>query len=185
MPHSVRDRVFLRYLGHPTFHERIALAHISDDVDVIATPEFDIYAENLNAETNPDINAARPVVGGARRPPGVPADRAHRFRALGARELERLLTEGEAVAVEKRRAAGVIPEGDRPAAQDRLGWRALERCGPYDTGDVVPLAENSLIGVERAITTVGGTEIDLARSLDGETREEFLSRFALVKESDA
>ena len=77
-------------------HERIALAHITNDEWVIATPHFHLYPEQLSS-SNGDLVSIRHVLVPGQLPLGV-GGLLISFRPLTQAEEQQLLQEGDMIA---------------------------------------------------------------------------------------
>ena len=98
--------VFVCYDGFGEYHERLILAHIGGSSYLVATPDWNIFVEQLDM-ANPDITAFRigPAAGGL--PVGINAGDVYGFGPLSAADRAALLAEGVERADQERAALGV------------------------------------------------------------------------------
>eukprot|EP00930_Biecheleria_cincta_P018533 TRINITY_DN14403_c0_g1_i2.p1 TRINITY_DN14403_c0_g1~~TRINITY_DN14403_c0_g1_i2.p1 ORF type:complete len:266 (+),score=21.49 TRINITY_DN14403_c0_g1_i2:54-851(+) len=90
---SAGKRVFLQYVGFDSWHERIALSHVHQNEWIVATPDFDLYSEQLDAQ-NVDFDGIRIQTQDNVFSLGIPPGRAYQFRALTPAEMAQLRQEG-------------------------------------------------------------------------------------------
>ncbi|CAK0798854.1 unnamed protein product [Prorocentrum cordatum] len=142
-------RVFVKYAGHPIWHERLLLEKVGDSATdwIIATPDSDVYMEDFSRH-NEDIEGFRLSDRRGGGPHGIDPQDVYRFRQepegahlQGLREEARLLARSEA-------ARG----GGAPAGNADL-WYAIEEAPGIHTGSVVRLTEEAVISGDRAIHT--------------------------------
>jgi hypothetical protein len=120
-------RVFIAYAGYEDlYHERLVLAHVNLTNYVIATPDFDVYTEQLDI-SNMDLASLRldTLVDGL--PVGVNLSQTYRFAALQALHEALLIWEGTVIAVRERAALGLAAVGGGVPLP--LGVAARPLCG--------------------------------------------------------
>ena len=100
------QKLFLCYVGDPLYHERLVLAHVHASTFIVATPDFDVFPEQLD-RLNPDLDAFRLVPRGVDIPVGLEQQNLYRFRALSAQQEQQLMEEGLAMAAQERAALGL------------------------------------------------------------------------------
>jgi hypothetical protein len=104
-------RVFVAYLGYEDlYHERLVLAHVNLTNYVVATPDYDVFTEQLDT-ANPDLVAFRMATVAGALPLGIQAAQTYRFAALSAADEAALIAEGAAVAVQERGALRLAAGG--------------------------------------------------------------------------
>ena len=103
----VNRHILLEYdvPGPRLWHERLVLSHVAGEIYIIATPDRDVYAEELGL-LNPDVRTlhVRPAAGIL--PGDVNAAEVYPLPAWTANDLHNLREEGRRVADEERRAMG-------------------------------------------------------------------------------
>ncbi|CAK0853323.1 unnamed protein product [Prorocentrum cordatum] len=140
-------KVFVKYVGHPIWHERHLLEKVGNSATdwIIATPDSDVYMEDFSRH-NEDIEGFRLSDRRGGGPHGIDPQDVYRFRQepegthlQGLRDEARLLARSEA-------ARG----GGAPAGNADL-WYAIEEAPGIQTGSVVRLNEEAVISGDRAI----------------------------------
>jgi len=132
------SRIFVHYGDADNYwHERILVAKPSSDAAIVATPDGDIYLEEV-------VDYQRWVPGGVRGglPAVVRAGPVHRFGQVTERQMQSLLRQGAAL------QATLEPESDASVAMDRKGpsrvpeetfpalpWFTAEARGRWHTGE--------------------------------------------------
>ena len=139
---SVRigDLCYVEYHGYPgVFHTRLATAHIENDEWLIATPDLDLYPEELNAR-NGDISQFFHSSTGAI-PRRVPRGSIYAFQPMTAQEYARIMSQGQRAAEAEKIRRGLGPAapagggaGAAVAAPAAVGAPTL-RAGGGDDGD--------------------------------------------------
>ena len=98
--------VLVRY-DEDIWHERYVLAHVQGTEYIVASPDFDIFVEDVSVG-NPDLSGVRFYrhgAGGAVPPPGVA--QVHTFGVLSREDRTQLLLEGEELARQERHGRGL------------------------------------------------------------------------------
>ena len=142
------------------WHVRLLLFHVTGNWWVIATPDLDVYEEELFAG-NPDfVNFMYLGAGlGAPLPAGINAAHVHGFGPLTAIEYQQFMTQGRVVGLGLQAVLGVAPPPSPPIAGGgpvgaalavpvpppplpiiALPWLALDTESGYSRGDVVVVA---------------------------------------------
>jgi hypothetical protein len=104
-------RVFVAYQGYDDlYHERLVLAHVNLTNYVVATPDYDVYTEQLDS-ANPDLVSFRLAAVPGVLPIGIDMAQTYRFAALSAADEAALIVEGAAVAFQERSALGLAVGG--------------------------------------------------------------------------
>ena len=146
------DRVLICYgemvpgRGGALWHVRLVLDHVVNAEYVIATPDFDLYVEELSPN-NADLEGVRvsPAAGGL--PPGLVGAAVYDFGPISAADLAALISEGKRLGVHERAARGVAP----PVVG---GVRAAPPAGPlaaaFPAVAVQPFAPPGLAGAVAA-----------------------------------
>ena len=169
------------------WHTRLLLSHLGDTRWVIATPDLDVYDEDLSIDNEDYTDFHYSGVGG-QIPPRISARSVYGFAPMNAAQLGQLMAQGRAYAAAmgvqappnpapQAAAAGVANGPGGVVASMVAGladrWVAMEKGGPYDRGDVVsvdpvPLPQGSTIVGDRAILLVNGVHICLRKMTPAE-----------------
>lgn len=110
MAMSPGRRAFLQYVGDIMWHERIALSHVDQNEWIIATPDFDLYAEQLDS-SNVNLDGFRLQTREGEIPLGIAAADVYGFRVLTPAEMAQLTQEGDLIAQQERQARGLGAAG--------------------------------------------------------------------------
>eukprot|EP00438_Fugacium_kawagutii_P014095 Skav231798 [mRNA] locus=scaffold734:131220:155475:+ [translate_table: standard] len=163
-------QVLLEYdVGGPRiWHERTPLEHLEGDVDVILTPDGDVYSEELGP-LNADVRSirVRPAAGGL--PAGMRPASIYAMPVWSANELANFRDEARRVADQERRAAGgVAPppvlQVQAPAqpgvmvgdyAAGTMKWLAAEAKGSYVYGQEVAGIGHAMVRGSKAVHQTG------------------------------
>ena len=96
--------------GYGEYHERLVVEHIEGTEFMIATPTFDLYAENIS-RLNADIYDLRLGVIGGGLPAGLEGANVFGFGVLTQARMDALMNEGRRLARLERAARGIAPPG--------------------------------------------------------------------------
>ncbi|CAE8609421.1 unnamed protein product [Polarella glacialis] len=103
--------VFLDYGEVPRcVHARLCVEHIQGSSWVVATPDLDVFEEDLQA-ANPDLVGFHRAAANGGLPPGVPAANIYGFGPITQQQLLRIRVQAEGVAAAARAALGVVAPG--------------------------------------------------------------------------
>ena len=128
----------VHYVDDVPYHQCLILAWVTDTEYVVATPDFDLFIEQLDL-TNPGLDGLR--LPGARQAMGVGAGNVYTFAAIpdGA-ERAALLQEGARMSAMERVRRGLPPipggagAGTCPSASHRWTWGASWALHPPVAG---------------------------------------------------
>lgn len=171
---SEGDVWFIDYGEHPPcLHSRILCCHIQNSTWVIATPDGDVYEEQLD---NANVDVVNVVQGngglGSPLPAGINPNHVYSFRPMTAAAYQDLLRQARQYAAGLRISLGLPPPGLQPApgmggqapAADPLVWIAMENeDGRYigevvcDVGIPLPPGHVTLGGTKALIPTASGS----------------------------
>ena len=171
-------RAYVNY-GGPEWHERLICGHVAGSDHVIATPDYDIYVEQLDA-SNPDIEGFRlcPTTGGL--PVGLPGPGQvlYSFVALTLAQERDLIAEGRELAAREKTLRGggapgpVVAAGGAAAALPLVNLPVVPAAvGPPP---VVAAAAVAAAGVPHRRAGVGGAWLLDEPIGDHEVGEEFV-----------
>ena len=147
----VNRHILLEYdvPGPRLWHERLVLSHVAGEVYIIATPDRDVYAEELGV-LSPDVRTLKVKPAAGILPPDVVAGEVYALPAWTANDLHNLREEGRRVAEEERRAtaggAGPLAAAAAAAAPVVAGAAASTKIDPvdgYEAGTLKWLAAES------------------------------------------
>ena len=174
---SEDDFVFVKYRGFALWHQRLVLRDLGDNTFAVATPDWDVYAEQLDLRNDwldgiHHCGRARAV------PEGLSAT--YTFDSVRA----------PAVAAAKITAAEfavVVPTGGAPPILPLLPppppgrrWRVVETFGDLLAGTLHVPTNTATLGLQRGFDQVRGREVSLAVSEADESGEKFLDRLGLA-----
>ena len=129
-------RVYVSYVGfEEETHERVVLAHVQANIYMVATPDWDVFAEQLDS-TNIDLASVRIGPEGGGLPVGLLPAAVYGFTALGDADLRSLIEEGAQGAAFEKQARGL---GAPPGAAGVL-VHAGALAAPVAGGAVAPVA---------------------------------------------
>ena len=191
----VNRQVFVLYdvPGAPLWHERLVPEHVHQDVYIVATPDMDVYGEDLSL-LNDDLRGirVRPVAGML--PVGVPAGQTYplpaftplemaNLRALAATELqvERAARGLGAQGVVAAAAAGGVvgPVGapvNRVFQSGTLYWLAAEQVEDILFGDEVPGVVGNMVKGAKSVHALPSGKQVFVECVDGGDRAIFCQR---------
>ena len=179
--------------GARLWHERWVLEHISNDEYVVATPDKDIYVEDLSL-LNEDIRGIRVRSVAGQVPAGVVAAQIYGLPAWSAAELAALRAEARRVAQEERVqragggavAAGGLAVAVAPApglvgsASDHptgiVKWLAAEAGEGHKFGEEVKEVQVAEIKGSKHVHDFGGGRTLFCECVDGGDLETFLQK---------
>ena len=203
------QRIFLRYdvPGPELWHERLVLAHARNEDYAVATPDSDVYIEQLSL-LNRDLRGMRARGPGGGLPVGIRAVNTYPLPAFTAAQLAALQAEGDRVVAEELgrqgpgqagAAVGHAVAGAAPAAQPAVAplaaepsaagdpvfeagtlcWLAAECVGGYRYGDAVAgVVAAAAAGVKSVHALPAGGSI-FVECVRGDGRDAFLRRAGL------
>ena len=104
---------YVEYQGYPgVVHARLVIEQVSGTEWVIATPDNDVYVEDLQPQ-NPDFSQFFHVPNGGL-PPGVPRAHIYSFQPLSAQQYSGMLAEGRREAQDERLRRGIPAASSAP-----------------------------------------------------------------------
>jgi len=168
---STGDRVLVSYEdsdSEPYFHERLLIGHVGGSQWIVATPDLDVYLEDLVE----GVEECLPVGVRGGLPPRARRYQCHRFAegVLMREKIASLMQEGSELAEQERerlvpQGAGDAGYGGRPAPAEAQGeWHAVEDRGGFGVGDVLRFGPSSVASGDRALIQLNdGTWIGAAR----------------------
>ena len=92
------------------WHTRMVLDHVHSNDYVVASPDYDIFTEELSLQ-NPDLEGLRLRPPGGGMPPGLARAPVYGFGPITAPDRIHLLQEGARIAAAERAALGILPAG--------------------------------------------------------------------------
>ena len=107
------------------WHQRFLAARVINSEFLVATPDFDMYVEDISLQNN-DFEGLRRMIGFGQPPPGLGGATVYGFDNLTAADWQHLRDEGRRLATAERRARGLGPV----AAPDPGAVAALVAAGP-------------------------------------------------------
>ena len=186
--------------GPVVIHERLILEHLRDDMYVVATPDRDVFVEQLSAD-NQDLRSFRLRPQANMLPPGVQAGQVYALPAWAPDEMTAIRQEARQVAQVERAAMGVgqavappvaAVAGARvvaPAREDSsrapgaanlapgvLTWVAAEGIDGYKFGDSVEGVTAPLALGAKTVHTLGDGRSLFCICINDATAEEFNCR---------
>lgn len=200
----VNHHVLVEYdvRGPRLWHERKVLEHIQGDVYVVATPDKDVFAEELGL-MNRDLRGIRVMARPGIIPAGINAAETYRIPAWSANELSSIRDEARAVADRERQglagavggpaAAAALPVAavgplaapvqaiGAPAVEHVAGvlkWLAAEACGGFSYAQEVPGVTAATVRGGKFVHNQDGRQI-FVECVDGADLQQFLQRPAL------
>ena len=157
---NIGDVVFLDYGEHPPcVHSRLVLAAVdpANHWYVILTPDFDIYAEQLDG-SNGDLAAYHPAPPGGGLPPGVPPGRIYGFAPMSAAQYSQHMAAGRLEAAAEMGRRGIVPAAAGPVAppSDEV-WVLCSLVEGRKLGEVVtPPAGMATLGAHGIMEVANG-----------------------------
>jgi len=116
---NVGAEALVRYdvAGEVVWHKRLLLAQVHQTEWIVVTPDWDLYAEELNPVLNDDVTSVRMLRPGGIIPPGVDPARIYDFaNIITDAEKAELYAEGEGLAQAERARRGLPAPVVVPAA---------------------------------------------------------------------
>ena len=178
------DIVLVRYEDDGPWHERLLLYRARGSIWVLATPDYDIYEEEIGSH-NADFVAVRYPKPGGGLPPGVQQGTVYGFDAPSDDDKKQLIVEGTEMGRAERERLG-LPLDDAPAAAAAGGnpapvvaltgaalparvsaaglWILDEPGTACDLGDIVTAPPAANVFGDRALVDVNGVTL-VARML--------------------
>lgn len=185
----VNRQVLVQYdvPGPVLWHERMVLFHLGADEYIVATPDSDVFVEDLGL-LNDDLRGIRVKPSPAVLPPGIAGD-VYPLPAFDAGAIANLRAEGTTVLNQERAARGLGAVGAvAPAAvvagaaasgavvPDQLYWVAAESAGDIKFGDQVHGVGAALVDGGKSIHTLGDGASLFVQCLKGSNMSSFKTR---------
>ena len=101
--------VYINYVGNNEWHERVILGHIDTTSYMVVTPDFDIFAEDIQLDAF--IESFRLAGAGGTLPIGIPAADVYGFDPLSPAQRQELLAEGKRLTIQEQVRRGVAVGG--------------------------------------------------------------------------
>jgi hypothetical protein len=168
--------------GPDLWHERLVLHHIINDDYVVASPDNDVFYEELSV-LNTDFKGLRVKPSHNVLPAGILPAQVYPLPAFSPAEIAQLRHEGQQVLQHERtqRGLGAEPRPQEAAgANDFVGgtlyWLAAENTGCYKFGDRVDgVAQVAVKGDKFVHVDASGTKV-FVECVEGAERPRFLQR---------
>lgn len=169
--------------GPDLWHERLVLQHIDHDDYVVASPDQDVFYEELSL-LNVDLKGIRVKPNASTLPAGIAAAQVYPLPAFTATDVATIRGESLRVLAEERVARGlaVVPAAAAPLAAGggmmagSLYWVAAEAMGDVKFGDQVPGVAQPVVKGSKAVHTLGDGSSLFVECIDGGDRVAFLQR---------
>ena len=190
----VGRQVFVLYdvPGAPLWHERQVLEHVHQELYIVATPDFDVYGEELSL-LNSDLRGIRVRPAAGVLPPGILPAQTYPLPAFTPAELANLQVLARAEAQVERVAAGgaaapaavanaapaavaVAAPVNRVFQSGSLYWLAAEQVDDIGFGDEVPGVAGQLVRGNKTVHTLPSGKSMFVECVDGGDRAEFCQR---------
>ena len=164
----VNRQVLVQYdvPGPVLWHERLVMFHVDREEYIVATPDSDVFVEDLSL-LNDDLRGIRVKPNAGVLPPGIPAGQVYPLPAFDAGALAALRAVGTNVLNQERAARGLgggvaaapaaAAAGAAPApviVADQLYWIAAESLGKLKFGDQVQGVGAALVEGSKSIHTL-------------------------------
>lgn len=183
----VNRRVFVLYDvgGPPLWHERLAMEHVAQEIYIVATPDQDVYGEELSL-LNPDLRGIRVRAAPGVLPGGLNAGITYQLPAFSAAEMANLqrLAQQELAAERAVRGVGggaplqapapAVSSSDKVFVKGTLYWIAAEKVGVFNYGDEVAGVVQAKSRGAKVVHDLGNGESIFVQCLDGEDRPSFM-----------
>lgn len=154
---------YVEYQGFPgVVHTRLAIERVHDDHWVIATPDGDLYVEQLSRD-NGDFTRFWHVTDGGL-PGRVPRDQIYAFQPMTAQQYARLLSRGQTLGRAERQrlghaasapvAAPAAPLPDDGLAEEDMVWILAEMVPGHKIGEEVSVPAGAARDGDHALVHV-------------------------------
>ena len=183
----VSRRVFVLYDvgGPPLWHERLVLEHVTQEIYIVATPDQDVYGEELSL-LNADLRGIRVRTAPGALPAGLNAGITYQLPVFSAAEMANLqqAAQHELAAERAIRGIGLVPlarapapavsSSDRVFSRGTLYWLAAEKGGGFNYGDEVSSVVQAKVRGTKLVHDLGNGVSIFVQCLDGEDRPSFM-----------
>jgi len=187
-----RQVLLLYDVGGPDlWHERLVLFHVVQEEYVVATPDLDVFVEDLSL-LNDDLKGIRVKPGPNVLPPGISAADVYALPVFTAAEIANLRTQGQAIAAAETAARGIgagglgAPAPAQPVAvaasagdeilAGQLYWVAAEQKGATKFGDRVQGVNDALVDGAKAVHILADGGSLFVECMYGEKIREYKKR---------
>lgn len=177
-----RQVLLLYDVGGPDlWHERLVLGHVDRDDYVVATPDLDVFVEELSI-FNDDLRGIRVKPAANTLPPGIGAANVYALPAFGPDVVARLRADALTVATQERALRGLGAAGQAAVAagvggddfvNGQLYWIAAEKKGAIKFGDRVDNVVTPPVDGEKAVHTLGDGSRIFVECVLGEKVKEY------------
>lgn len=153
---------YAEYVGFPgVIHTRLAIDHISGHDWAVATPDDDVYVEELDA-SNSDFQRFWHVTDGGF-PLRVPRNQIYAFQPMSAQQYARLIHRGQQLGDAERARLGLAAVAAPPAAApaapgDDSVWVLAEMVSGHKIGEEVQVPPGAAVDGDHALVHVQNTE---------------------------
>ena len=178
--------------GPPLWHERMVIEHVHFELYIVATPDQDVYAEELSL-LNPDLRGIRVRPGPGILPPGLTDPETYPLRVFTVAEVANLRSLAAAELQAERASRGLAAPGAPVAAagsrdevrqagsvfnEGTLYWLAAEQTGDYKFGDEVRGVAAVAVKGAKAVHLLADGRSIFVECVDGGDRNKFCQRRA-------